>query len=526
MRELENEMRAPEVCDPWAAVDRAWDAPIDGVFPPSRWIRARPIACPAVRNGSFLALFASGPHGGYDPPSVRILHFDRSGGSRFQFRPCSHPIVLTNARGETFRVAPDRDLAWIRDRSLPPGAYRVEAEETGTDGRELRARNWILVPASRDPTLSGPRGTPVVFIDPNGLPFDPPDLRTNGRIVDRVPGGAVIELSGGGTLSLRSGERFLGAITVPDPLPRTALVRIGRDKGEGVVAWSPYRGAPGEPIEVSIRRSESALDPDDTEIALRLFSGGGGPPAYYPLVPREADPDLLSARFVLPEDAPYVSLSFRGLRSRHGSVWDEHGILHGYGMRLDEPDGAALLSARIEGDRLVLVFEKWTNPSRLRLLSGRTPDGEWIERPDPPEPIDLSSTVLGWTLQDRIDSDDRFQVWERAYGTERLLVSLQGGGRNTEIGKVSISSPGPNPSRAEVRWSIRTPRSIAVRFAAYDARGRRVDGPEEIRLSPGTTEIAWEGRSRERDLPSGIYFIRLEGPGFVESRRVVLLRDR
>jgi len=525
MREMENEIRTPGVRDPWAAVDRAWDAPIDGVFPPSRWIRARPIACPAVRDGSFLALFASGLHGGYDPPSVRILRFDRSGDSRFEMRSCSRPVVLTNTRGESFRVVPKGDLAWIRELSLPPGAYRVEAEETGADGRELRARSWILVPPSSSSSRIAPRGTPVIFIDPNGLPFDPPDLRTNGRIVERVPGGAVIELSGGGTLSLRSGERFLGAVTVPDPLPRTALVRIGCDKGEGVVAWNPYRGAPGEPIEVSIRRSESALDPGDTELALRLFSGRGRRPEYLPLVPREADPDLLTARFVLPEDAPYVSFSFRGLMSRHGSVWDEAGVLHGYGMRLDEPNGAVLLSARIEGDRLVLVFEKWTNPSRLRLLFGRG-GGEWIERPDPPQPIDQGSTVLSWTLHGSSDCDDRFRVWERAYGEERLLVSLQGGGRRAEGGEVTTSSPGPNPSRAGVRWSIRTPRSIAVRFAVYDLRGRRIDGPTEIRLSAGTNEIAWEGRSGERDLPSGIYFLHIEGPGFVESRRVVLLRDR
>ncbi|MFH1679981.1 MAG: hypothetical protein ABIH26_04980 [Candidatus Eisenbacteria bacterium] len=524
--ELEKEGRDPGVRDLWAALDRAWGAPIDGVFPPSRWIRARPVACPDVREGSFLALFASGLNGGLNPPSLRLLHFDRRRFSRFEIRDCFRAVLFTNTRGETLRAAPRSNLVHLRELSLAPGAYLVEAEETGSDGRELRARNWILMTPSGDalPVESG--RTAVVFVGPDGFPFDPPNLRTNGRVVERVPGGAVIELPGGGTLSLGSGDRFLGAVTVPEPLPRMALVRAGCDGGEGVVAWSPYRCAPGEPIEVSIRRGESALDPDETDVLLRLRAGRRSPPSYFPLHPSGEDPDLLTARFLLPEDAPFVAFAFLAGRSSHENWSDSEGLLVSYGMRLDGSRGSRLLSARVEGDRLVLVFEEWTNPSRLRLLRSPGPGREWIERPDPPEPLDPGSKVLAWILHGRIDDEERFEVWERAYAEERLLAALDGGGRRSETGDVSCSLPLPNPSRAAVRWSIRAVNEATVRFAVYDASGRRVDGPEEVRLSAGTNEITWDGRSRGRDLPSGVYFLRLSAPGFDESRRAVLLRDR
>ena len=41
----------------------------------------------------------------------------------------------------------------------------------------------------------------------------------------------------------------------------------------------------------------------------------------------------------------------------------------------------------------------------------------------------------------------------------------------------------------------------------------------------GTDQVTWHGRDDSgRTLPSGAYYVRLEGPGMVDTRKVMLLK--
>ncbi len=365
----------------------------------------------------------------------------------------------------------------------------------------------------------------MIFAGPDDLPYDPPDLRTNGRILERVPGGVLVEIPGGGSLSFRSGDRLLGEVTVPDQLPRTAILRSSRGKADGVVAWTPYRAATGEAITLSLRRSESAIEQEETEIVLVARGARFDRPSIrIPLQADAGDPDRCTARFVLPEDERSVFFRFEAGRSRHEDWFDGPLFYRSYALPLEERRAADLLSARVVGDRLSIEFDAWANPSRCRLAVNCEAAGEWVERPDPPVPADERSTVLTWALPGGRESGCRYRVWEKTDGEERLLASVDESDLAGSGGSPVCSEPFPNPSRGGMVWRIESSRSIAGRLEVFDVSGRRVYGPEEIPLELGTTVIDWSARPALEALPSGVYLLRLEGPGFVEKRKAVVLR--
>ena len=83
----------------------------------------------------------------------------------------------------------------------------------------------------------------------------------------------------------------------------------------------------------------------------------------------------------------------------------------------------------------------------------------------------------------------------------------------------------PNPvARAGVTIEFELPRPIDYRLSLHDAGGRRVAVLEEGRAG-GLVRRAWEARGPDgRALPNGVYFLRLEGPDFVSSEKLTLLR--
>ena len=83
--------------------------------------------------------------------------------------------------------------------------------------------------------------------------------------------------------------------------------------------------------------------------------------------------------------------------------------------------------------------------------------------------------------------------------------------------------PNPTLGPTSIRFSL--PSACPVTLSVYDLSGRLVaqDGPHLI--PAGEHEIAWDGRDREgRDLPSGIYFVRLRTPLARLGRKLVLVR--
>ncbi|MEE9270030.1 MAG: FlgD immunoglobulin-like domain containing protein [Candidatus Krumholzibacteria bacterium] len=65
-----------------------------------------------------------------------------------------------------------------------------------------------------------------------------------------------------------------------------------------------------------------------------------------------------------------------------------------------------------------------------------------------------------------------------------------------------------------------------VSLRIYDAGGRLVRTLVDANVrTPGERQVMWDGRNtRGRRVASGIYFYRLQGPGFSKTRKMVLVK--
>ncbi len=83
----------------------------------------------------------------------------------------------------------------------------------------------------------------------------------------------------------------------------------------------------------------------------------------------------------------------------------------------------------------------------------------------------------------------------------------------------------PNPFNPRTLIPISLPRREYVSLHVYDAHGRRITGLLTGPLDAGDYRIAWDGKDeRGRPVASGVYFYRLVGGLFDETRKMVLLR--
>jgi hypothetical protein len=83
----------------------------------------------------------------------------------------------------------------------------------------------------------------------------------------------------------------------------------------------------------------------------------------------------------------------------------------------------------------------------------------------------------------------------------------------------------PNPFRTQTRVAYTVPAPGRVRLGVYDVQGRCVRELSHDRRAAGQYAVAWDGRNAAgAELPSGIYFVRLELAGQVTAEKVVLER--
>ncbi|MBA7565496.1 hypothetical protein ES708_07180 [subsurface metagenome] len=83
----------------------------------------------------------------------------------------------------------------------------------------------------------------------------------------------------------------------------------------------------------------------------------------------------------------------------------------------------------------------------------------------------------------------------------------------------------PNPFNPSTTLRFDLPEASDVTLLVYDLLGREVIRLVEGRLEPGYQQIIWNGRDRlGRDVPSGIYIVRMVTPKYVKSVKMVMLK--
>jgi hypothetical protein len=95
----------------------------------------------------------------------------------------------------------------------------------------------------------------------------------------------------------------------------------------------------------------------------------------------------------------------------------------------------------------------------------------------------------------------------------RSADSLPGGGQAAGVQNLprvlTLGSPRPNPSRRTAQLSYGLPKAGRVSIRLYDAAGRQCAILEEADRPAGWHHLTWDGTSRGRKLPCGVYFIQL-----------------
>jgi hypothetical protein len=83
----------------------------------------------------------------------------------------------------------------------------------------------------------------------------------------------------------------------------------------------------------------------------------------------------------------------------------------------------------------------------------------------------------------------------------------------------------PNPFNPSTRVRYDVPSSGFVRLRIFDPSGRLVRTLASHNESPGAKIVEWNGKDENGEtVASGVYFCRLDAPGFTETRKMVILR--
>jgi hypothetical protein len=78
----------------------------------------------------------------------------------------------------------------------------------------------------------------------------------------------------------------------------------------------------------------------------------------------------------------------------------------------------------------------------------------------------------------------------------------------------------PNPFNPVTRIEFSLPHNGNAILKVYDLRGRVVTTLASGVLSAGPHSVTWDARRH----PSGVFFYRLETPGFSETKKMILLK--
>jgi hypothetical protein len=109
-----------------------------------------------------------------------------------------------------------------------------------------------------------------------------------------------------------------------------------------------------------------------------------------------------------------------------------------------------------------------------------------------------------------------------AQGFAREVGIERGGGPLHPVRFVQVT---PNPARADATVAFALGRGQEVRVGVYDLKGRRLREFRLGALGAGAHTVAWDGRDGGgREVPAGLYLVRVMTPEQVETRKVVIGR--
>ncbi len=114
-------------------------------------------------------------------------------------------------------------------------------------------------------------------------------------------------------------------------------------------------------------------------------------------------------------------------------------------------------------------------------------------------------------------------------GYKRWQLGVEGGGGSQSASvfdpsiRPCLFAPSPNPFAGTTTIRYQTNIQGRTSVVIHDVTGRRVCNLMTTYQRPGIYNLTWTGRDdRQRLLPEGIYFVRLQTPNYSEARKLIL----
>jgi hypothetical protein len=135
--------------------------------------------------------------------------------------------------------------------------------------------------------------------------------------------------------------------------------------------------------------------------------------------------------------------------------------------------------------------------------------------------IDLESAIPNRTV--RLPFGDSTIAWVDFNDDAGIVSDVA---RTGELPRQAVLHPNfPNPFNPSTSIRYAIARESFVRLAVFDVLGRRVKILVAGVSGAGEYRVAWDGKDESGiDLDSGIYLVRLEADGAVQTHKMVLLR--
>jgi hypothetical protein len=139
------------------------------------------------------------------------------------------------------------------------------------------------------------------------------------------------------------------------------------------------------------------------------------------------------------------------------------------------------------------------------------------------------SLLIGITFspQDTVAYQDTLRILNNNELVEVVLRGIGAPSNATEWApeghnptSYGLASPFPNPFNAQVTIRFDVPVIGEMQMAVYNVLGRKVAMLVNGIMEAGSHRITWDAT----EIPSGIYFVRMEAGEFVQTRKVVLLK--
>ena len=137
------------------------------------------------------------------------------------------------------------------------------------------------------------------------------------------------------------------------------------------------------------------------------------------------------------------------------------------------------------------------------------------------QPFDSRSTEILIKSSSDLKMDD-IEMLVADINGDALYLSHSKSGQFYQNGPHSfeLSKLYPNPFNPSTQISFSLPMDEYIRLTAYDVRGQEVDIIFEGAQSVGEHSYTWNASN----LPSGVYYIRLQAGSMVTSQKALLLK--